>query len=198
MPHISSHGWTEPPYFVTALSIGGIVMHRVLDGGTISQDQRPVPCRLDAEVSTDRDPDRHARLLPHPRSILMQLNQSGRLRSGRRQPRIRFPVDFHADRRITERERTANRNASACPARKPAAINEYYRLPQNKHRQRPAGPLSLNNDGVPVYLADPVSTASTRNRPGRFERAEITARKPRSYPTSCKEPRRAIAWGWSC
>jgi len=52
-------GWTGPHYFVTALSIGGIVCIAASNGGTTSQGfEDRVPGWIDTEISTDRDPVR--------------------------------------------------------------------------------------------------------------------------------------------
>ena len=52
-------GWTGPNYYVTALSIGGIVCIASSNGGTTSQDLKTgFLVGVDAKVSADRDPDR--------------------------------------------------------------------------------------------------------------------------------------------
>ena len=56
-------GWTGPSYYVTALSIGGIVCIAASNGGTTSQDSKDrFSGRRDAEVSADRDSRRRARV----------------------------------------------------------------------------------------------------------------------------------------
>ena len=62
-------GWTGPNYFVTALSIGGIVCIASSNGGTTSQDLKTgFPGGRHAALSADRDSHRRARLRAHPRS----------------------------------------------------------------------------------------------------------------------------------
>ena len=54
-------GWTGPSYYVTALSIGGIVCIAASNGGTTSQDlEDRISCWRYSEVSTDCDSRRGA------------------------------------------------------------------------------------------------------------------------------------------
>ena len=62
-------GWTGPSYYVTALSIGGIVCIAASNGGTTSQDLKTgFPGWRDAEVSADRDSHRRAGVGVDPRT----------------------------------------------------------------------------------------------------------------------------------
>ncbi len=56
-------GWTGGTWYITALSVGGIVCIACSNGGTISQDlQDRLPRRRDAATAADLHPDRRVRL----------------------------------------------------------------------------------------------------------------------------------------
>ncbi len=92
-------GWTAPPYFVTALSIGGIVCIASSNGGTISQDLKtgflvgstPRSQQIAILIGTLA-----SALILGP--ILMQFNESGTVYlpvAGNED--FAFPSSFHAD-----------------------------------------------------------------------------------------------------
>src|SRR5205807_8628679 len=92
-------GWAAPPYFVTALSIGGIVCIASSNGGTISQDLKtgflvgstPKSQQIAILIGTFA-----SCIILGP--ILMKLNQSGTVYvpvAGN--PDFAFPPGFHAN-----------------------------------------------------------------------------------------------------
>src|SRR5256884_6563244 len=92
-------GWTAPPYFVTALSIGGIVCISSSNGGTISQD-----LKTGFLVGSTPKSQQIAILIGTLASciilgpILMKLNQSGTVYvpvAGNKD--FAFPSSYHAN-----------------------------------------------------------------------------------------------------
>ena len=105
----------------------------------------------------------------------MQLNQSGTVYvpvAGNKD--FAFPPSFHADpadylkdsNGQPKRERLSGAQAGADP-------NEYFVYHKTNTDNGPAGRYLVNNDGVPVYLADPGHQRHLRQTPRRLERAEI-------------------------
>jgi putative OPT family oligopeptide transporter len=150
-------GWTAPPYFVTALSIGGIVCIAASNGGTTSQDLKTgflvggtpkyqqVAILIGALISA---------LALGP--ILMAVNQAGS---------IYVPVAGNADFNFPEgfrftheqfvtsggepkQERLAGAQASS-------DTNSYFVVHKTTTENGPAGRYLVDEQGVPVYLADP-------------------------------------------
>ncbi len=169
-------GWTAPPYFVTALSIGGIVCIASSNGGTISQDLKtgflvgstPKSQQIAILIGTLA-----SCLILGP--ILMKLNQSGTVYvpvAGNKD--FAFPSSFHANpadylkdsNGQPKRERLSGAQAGADP-------NEYFVYHKTNTDNGPAGRYLVNNDGVPVYLVDPGHQRRLRQTARRLERAEI-------------------------
>jgi putative OPT family oligopeptide transporter len=173
-------GWTAPPYFVTALSIGGIVCIASSNGGTTSQDLKTgflvgatpkyqqVAILVGALTSA---------LVLGP--ILMQLNQSGTVYvpvannkdfafpSGYRAA----PTDYEKDSSgQPRRERLGGAQAGDDP-------NEYFVYHKTTAENGPAGRYLVNNEGVPVYLADPGINGVYDKRADGSSVAKFTAPK---------------------
>jgi len=150
-------GWTAPPYFVTALSIGGIVCIAASNGGTTSQDLKTgflvgstpkaqqIAILVGALVSA---------LALGP--ILLAMNQSGSVYVPVAQNKdFSFPADFKfsPDQYVKngdqpKKERLQGGQASA-------DTNEYNVVHKTTTDYGPAGRYFVNDQGVPVYLADP-------------------------------------------
>jgi hypothetical protein len=173
-------GWTAPPYFVTALSIGGIVCIASSNGGTISQDLKtgflvgstPKSQQIAILIGTLA-----SCLILGP--ILMTLNQSGTVYvpvAGNKD--FAFPSSFHANPvdylkdsgGQPKRERVAGAQAGADP-------NEYFVYHKTNTDNGPAGRYLVNNDGVPVYLADPGINGVYDKRPDGSSVQKFTAPK---------------------
>jgi len=161
-------GWTAPPYFVTALSIGGIVCIASSNGGTISQD-----LKTGFLVGSTPRSQQIAILIGTLASciilgpILMQFNESGTVYlpvAGSKD--FVFPSSFHADpadylkdsNGQPKRERLSGAQAGSDP-------NEYFVYHKTDTDNGPAGRYLVNNDGVPVYLADPGINGVYEKRP---------------------------------
>ena len=150
-------GWTAPPYFVTALSIGGIVCIAASNGGTTSQDLKTgflvgatpkyqqIAILVGALVSA---------LALGP--ILLAMNQSGSVYVPVAQTGdFSFPADFRftPDQFVMsgdqpKKERLQGGQASA-------DTNEYNIVHKTNRDYGPEGRYLVNDQGVPVYLADP-------------------------------------------
>jgi putative OPT family oligopeptide transporter len=150
-------GWTAPPYFVTALSIGGIVCIAASNGGTTSQDLKTgflvgstpkyqqIAILVGALVSA---------LALGP--ILLAMNQSGSVYVPVAQNKdFSFPADFKftPDQFVMsgsqpKKERLTGGQGSS-------DTNEYNVVHKTNTNYGPAGRYYVNDQGVPVYLADP-------------------------------------------
>jgi putative OPT family oligopeptide transporter len=149
--------WTTPPYFVTALSIGGIVCIAASNGGTTSQDLKTgflvgatpkyqqIAILVGALVSA---------LALGP--ILLAMNQSGSVYVPVAQTKdFSFPADFKftPDQYVMsgdqpKKERLQGGQASL-------DTNSYNVVHKTGTEYGPAGRYLVNDQGVPVYLADP-------------------------------------------
>ncbi|MDQ6809036.1 MAG: oligopeptide transporter, OPT family [Verrucomicrobiota bacterium] len=173
-------GWTAPPYFVTALSIGGIVCIASSNGGTISQDLKtgflvgstPKAQQIAILIGTLA-----SCLILGP--ILLKLNQSGTVYVPvAANQDFAFPAGFHANpadylkdsHGQPTRERLAGAQAGADP-------NEYFVYHKTSTDNGPAGRYLVNNEGVPVYLADPGINGVYDKRPDGSAVQKFTAPK---------------------
>jgi putative OPT family oligopeptide transporter len=173
-------GWTAPPYFVTALSIGGIVCIASSNGGTISQDLKtgflvgstPKSQQIAILIGTLA-----SALLLGP--ILMQFNKSGTVFvpiSGNKD--FAFPSSYHADPADylkddggrPKRERLSGAQAGS-------DTKDYFVYHKTSTEFGPAGRYLVNNDGVPVYLADPGINGIYDKRPDSSTVQKFTAPK---------------------
>jgi putative OPT family oligopeptide transporter len=149
--------WTAPPYFVTALSIGGIVCIAASNGGTTSQD-----LKTGFLVGSTPKYQQIAILVGALTSalalgpILLAMNQSGSIYVPVAQSQdFTFPAGFHftSDQYVMsggqpKRERLQGGQASS-------DANDYYVVHKTTTEYGPAGRYFVNDQGVPVYLADP-------------------------------------------
>jgi putative OPT family oligopeptide transporter len=150
-------GWTAPPYFVTALSIGGIVCIAASNGGTTSQD-----LKTGFLVGSTPRYQQVAILVGALASavvlgpILLAMNQSGTIYVPVAQNKdFSFPAGFHftpdqylKDGDQPKRDAVKGSQASADPG-------SYYVVHKTTPEYGPAGRYLVNEQGVPVYLADP-------------------------------------------
>jgi hypothetical protein len=151
-------GWTAPPYFVTALSIGGIVCIASSNGGTTSQDLKTgflvgatpkyqqVAILVGALTSA---------LVLGP--ILMQLNQSGTVYVPVASNKdFAFPAGYRAAATDYEKDSSGQpRRERLSGAQAGDDPNEYFVYHKTTTENGPAGRYLVNNEGAPVYLADP-------------------------------------------
>jgi putative OPT family oligopeptide transporter len=150
-------GWTAPPYFVTALSIGGIVCIAASNGGTTSQD-----LKTGFLVGSTPKYQQIAILVGALTSalalgpILLAMNQSGTVYVPVAQTRdFTFPAGFQftPDQYVKsgnqpKREKLEGGQASS-------DTSEYNVVHKTTTDYGPAGRYLVNDQGAPVYLADP-------------------------------------------
>ena len=173
-------GWTAPPYFVTALSIGGIVCIASSNGGTTSQDLKTgflvgstpklqqIAILVGALASA---------LILGP--ILMKLNQSGT---------VYVPIAgnkdfaFLASAQVNPADYL--RESSGQPKRERLVgaqaggdTNEYFVYHKTTTEDGPAGRYLVDNDGHPAYLADPGINGVYDHRPDGSSVQKFTAPK---------------------
>jgi putative OPT family oligopeptide transporter len=150
-------GWTAPPYFVTALSIGGIVCIAASNGGTTSQDLKTgflvgstpkfqqIAILVGALASA---------LVLGP--ILLTMNQSGTVYvpvAGNKD--FNFPAGFHFTPDQFLKDADQPKRDQVHGAQSGADTNSYYVVHKTTTEDGPAGRYLVNEQGVPVYLADP-------------------------------------------
>ncbi len=150
-------GWTAPPYFVTALSIGGIVCIAASNGGTTSQDLKTgflvgatpkyqqIAILVGASVSA---------LALGP--ILMAVNQSGTVYVPVAQVQdFSFPADYRFSRDQFVMSGDQPKQEQLQGGQASSDSNRYYVVHKTTTEFGPAGRYLVNEQGAPVYLADP-------------------------------------------
>jgi len=147
-------GWTTPPYFVTALSVGAIVCIASSNGGTTSQDLKTgflVGATPRAQQIAILIGALASALLLGP--MLLQLNQGST---------VYMPVAGNADFRFAEGFRVppADLEQSGGGAKRERARfrddqTEYTVWHNTNAANGPAGRYLVNDQGQPVYLVDP-------------------------------------------
>jgi len=150
-------GWTAPPYFVTALSIGGIVCIAASNGGTTSQDLKTgflvgstpkyqqIAILVGALVSA---------LALGP--ILLAMNQSGSVYVPVAQNKdFSFPAGFafSPDQFVKSGDQPKQEKLQGGQASSDS--NSYFVVHKTNTDYGPAGRYFVNAQGQPVYLADP-------------------------------------------
>jgi putative OPT family oligopeptide transporter len=173
-------GWTAPPYFVTALSIGGIVCIASSNGGTISQDLKtgflvgstPRSQQIAILIGTLA-----SALILGP--ILMQFNQSGTVYvpvAGNHD--FAFASNFHVDPADYLKESNGQpKRERLSGAQGGSDQNEYFVYYKPSSEDAPAGRYLVNSDGLPVYLADPGINGVYDKRPDGSSVQKFTAPK---------------------
>jgi putative OPT family oligopeptide transporter len=161
-------GWTAPPYFVTALSIGGIVCIAASNGGTTSQD-----LKTGFLVGSTPRSQQIAILVGALASalvlgyILLWLNQSSTIYVPVADRQVALAPDYRFN---TE---TCERNALGQPKREgligaqaSSDTATYFVCHKTDTAGGPVGRYLVNDQGVPVYLADPGINGIITERPG--------------------------------
>ncbi|PYS83774.1 MAG: oligopeptide transporter, OPT family [Acidobacteria bacterium] len=173
-------GWTAPPFFVTALSIGGIVCIASSNGGTTSQD-----LKTGFLVGSTPKYQQIAILVGALASalvlgpILLQLNQAGTVYvpvTGNKD--FAFPSDYHAAASDYEKDSSGQPKRERLSGAQAGDDNaEYFVYHKTTPENGPAGRYLVNQDGVPVYLADPGINGIYDKRPDGSSVQKFTAPK---------------------
>ncbi|HJT67407.1 MAG TPA: oligopeptide transporter, OPT family [Pyrinomonadaceae bacterium] len=150
-------GWTAPPYFVTALSIGGIVCIAASNGGTTSQDLKTgflvgstpkyqqIAILVGALVSA-------IALGP----ILLAMNQSGSVYVPVAQNKdFSFPAGFAFTPDQFVKSGDQPKQEALRGGQASSDTSSYYVVHKTSTDYGPAGRYLVNAQGQPVYLADP-------------------------------------------
>jgi putative OPT family oligopeptide transporter len=173
-------GWTAPHYFVTALSIGGIVCIASSNGGTTSQDLKTgflvgatpkyqqIAILVGALASA---------LVLGP--ILLQLNQSGTVYVPVANSKdFTFPADYRANANDYEKDSSGQPKREHLEgAQAGGDTTEYFVYHKTTPENGPAGRYLVNEQGVPVYLADPGINGIYDKRPDGSSVQKFTAPK---------------------
>jgi putative OPT family oligopeptide transporter len=161
-------GWTAPPYFVTALSIGGIVCIAASNGGTTSQD-----LKTGFLVGSTPRYQQIAILVGALASavvlgpILLAMNQSGTIYVPVAQNKdFSFPAGFHFTPDQYLKNGDQPKHDTLKGSQSAADKNSYYVVHKTTPEYGPAGRYLVNDQGVPVYLADPGINGIYDKQPG--------------------------------
>ena len=155
-------------------------LHRVVERRhNFAGSQDRFPRRLHAEVSTDRHPDRHARVRAYPRSDPDEAESVRHgLRSRRGQRGLRIPAELsRRSGRLPERQRRPAETRALVRRAAGADPNDYFVYHKTNTDNGPAGRYLVNNDGMPVYLADPGINGVYDKRPDGSSVQKFTAPK---------------------
>jgi uncharacterized oligopeptide transporter (OPT) family protein len=173
-------GWTAPPYFVTALSIGGIVCIAASNGGTTSQDLKTgflVGATPKAQQVAILIGALASALVLGP--ILLAMNQSGTVyvpvaQSGD----FAFPAGFRftPDQYVMAGGQPKQESLGGAQASSDSTA--YFIVHKTTTDYGPAGRYLVNDQGQPVYLADPGINGVYNTLPGSTQSvAKFTAPK---------------------
>jgi len=173
-------GWTAPPYFVTALSIGGIVCIASSNGGTTSQD-----LKTGFLVGSTPKYQQIAILIGTLAScivigpILMKFNDSGTVYvpvAGNKD--FAFASAFHANAADFEKDANGHpKRERIAGAQATADTREYFVYHKTSAENGPAGRYLVNEQGAPVYLVDPGINGIYDKRPDGSSVQKFTAPK---------------------
>ncbi|MDQ5838171.1 MAG: oligopeptide transporter, OPT family [Acidobacteriota bacterium] len=173
-------GWTASPYFVTALSIGGIVCIASSNGGTTSQD-----LKTGFLVGSTPKYQQIAILVGALASaivlgpILLQLNQSGTVYIPVANNKdFAFPAGYHANAADYEKDSSGQpRRERLSGAQAGEDPKEYFVYHKTTPENGPAGRYLVDENGTPFYLADPGINGIYDKRPDGSSVQKFTAPK---------------------
>ncbi|MDQ3919126.1 MAG: oligopeptide transporter, OPT family [Acidobacteriota bacterium] len=173
-------GWTAPPFFVTALSIGGIVCIASSNGGTTSQD-----LKTGFLVGSTPKYQQIAILVGALASaivlgpILLQLNQSGTVYIPVANNKdFAFPAGYHANASDYEKDSSGQpRRERLSGAQAGEDPKEYFVYHKTTPENGPAGRYLVDENGTPFYLADPGINGIYDKRPDGSSVQKFTAPK---------------------
>jgi putative OPT family oligopeptide transporter len=165
-------GWTAPPYYVTALSVGAIVCIAASNGGTTSQDLKTgflVGATPKSQQIAILVGALASALLLGP--ILIKLNESATVYMPVAQSKeFSFPADFRV--KATDYEKAGESMAG------PQADGKTYNVwHKTTNDYGPAGRYLVDGQGRPVWLSDPGINGIYEKRPDGSSVTKYTAPK---------------------
>jgi putative OPT family oligopeptide transporter len=156
-------GWTGPTYYVTALSIGGIVCIAASNGGTTSQD-----LKTGFLVGSTPKHQQTAILIGALASaivlgpILLKLNEAGTVYVPvASDPAVAAAANFHVDPSELSTLKTEQVRGPQ-GTKDQASYRAYYKSDSQGGN---AVKYLVNDQGVPVYMADPAINGTHKARP---------------------------------
>src|SRR5437588_1814921 len=156
-------GWTGSTYYVTALSIGGIVCIAASNGGTTSQD-----LKTGFLVGSTPKHQQTAILVGALASavvlgpILLKLNDAGTVYVPiASDPAVAAAANFHVDPSDLSKLKTEQLNGPQ-GAKDQASYRVYYKSDSQGGN---AVKYLVNDQGAPIYMADPAINGTHRARP---------------------------------
>src|SRR5215213_9525158 len=171
--------WTAPPYFVTALSIGGIVCIAASNGGTTSQD-----LKTGFLVGSTPKYQQIAILVGALASalvlgyVLLWLNQSSTVYVPVADKAVALAPDFRFNTNDCERNALGQpKREGLIGAQASSDAATYLVCHKTDTAGGPVGRYLVNDQGVPVYLADPGINGVIKERPGGGEVTKYNAPK---------------------
>jgi putative OPT family oligopeptide transporter len=159
-------GWDQPAYYVTALSIGGIVCIAASNGGTTSQDlktgflvgatprNQQIAILIGALASA---------LILGP--ILLALNDAGTVYVPVAQDKAVLPADFRVDRSQLQMEDGQPKRETLKGPQGQEDTNSYYVYQKPDEQGGNSVKYLVDEQGTPVYMADPAINGVHRVRP---------------------------------
>jgi uncharacterized oligopeptide transporter (OPT) family protein len=160
-------GWDQPAYYVTALSIGGIVCIAASNGGTTSQDlktgflvgatprHQQVAILVGALASA---------LILGP--ILLEMNKAGTVYVPvTSDPTLAFPEGFKVNPAELHKEGDQPKTEQVQGPQGTTDSNTYNVWFKSDGEGGNAIKYLVNSEGTPVYLADPAINGTFRTRP---------------------------------
>jgi putative OPT family oligopeptide transporter len=150
-------GWTAPPYFVTALSIGGIVCIAASNGGTTSQDLKTGflvgATPRNQQIAILVGALASALVLGY---VLLWLNQSSTVYMPvANSKEISLPAGYRFDLAKCEQAGGAPKREQLRGQQASSDTASYFVCHQTDTSLGTKGRYFVNDQGVPVYLADP-------------------------------------------
>ena len=172
-------GWTGSPYYVTALSIGGIVCIAASNGGTTSQDLKTgflvgatpkyqqIAILIGALASA---------LILGP--ILLKLNDAGTVYIPvASDPTLALPADFRVEPSLLTMENGQPKTEKLQGPQGGEDQNSYYVWHRFNSETGTSRKFLVDSNNVPVYLADPAINGTHRARPDGSTVAKFDAPK---------------------
>jgi putative OPT family oligopeptide transporter len=160
-------GWDKPAYYVTALSIGGIVCIAASNGGTTSQDLKTgflvgsTPKHQQTAILVGA---LASALILGP--ILLQMNNDGTVYVPvASDPSLAFPAGFKVDQNELQKDGDRLKTEKLHGQQAADDANDYYIFFKQDPEGGNATKYLVDANGTPVYLVDPAINGTHKVRP---------------------------------